>query len=224
MAAVEGRGRGELAAALIEAARFFHAECLVDSHGGNVSSRMPEDGGGEEGGGEGGARLGAGEESGGARAASMLITATGAMLGRLAPTDLVEVPLDGGTAPGARAPSSDTATHLAIYREHPGVRAVLHGHPGCTIALSLDAGRDAIEPLDLEGRHFLGRVPVIDVEWATQAEAVAEALHETPVVVTRGHGPYARGDDPWDALRLVSALEKSARVMLLARGGAPTPR
>ena len=210
MAAVEGRGRGELAAALIEAARFFHAECLVDSHGGNVSSRVPEDGGGEE--------------SGGARAASMLITATGAMLGRLAPTDLVEVPLDGGTAPGARAPSSDTATHLAIYREHPGVRAVLHGHPGCTIALSLDAGRDAIEPLDLEGRHFLGRVPVIDVEWATQAEAVAEALHETPVVVTRGHGPYARGDDPWDALRLVSALEKSARVMLLARGGAPTPR
>ena len=103
------------------------------------------------------------------------------------------------------------------------MQAVLHGHPACTIALSLDAGRDAIEPLDLEGRHFLGRVPVIDVEWATQGEAVAEALREAPVVVTRGHGPYARGADPWDALRIISALEKSARVMLLARGGPPLP-
>ncbi len=64
-------------------------------------------------------------------------------------------------------------------------------------------------------------MPVIDVEWATQAEAVAEALREAPVVVTRGHGPYARGRDPWDALRVLSALEKSARVMLLARGAQP---
>jgi ribulose-5-phosphate 4-epimerase/fuculose-1-phosphate aldolase len=155
----------------------------------------------------------------------MLITATGSMLGQLTPRELVEVPLAGKPAsdPGAPAPSSDTATHLAIYRAFPDAHAVLHGHPACTIALSLDAGRDAIDPFDLEGRNFLGRVPVIDVEWAEQAEAVAEALREAPVVVTRGHGPYARGADPWDALRLVSALEKSARVILLARGGPSLP-
>jgi L-fuculose-phosphate aldolase len=210
MAATDALRRSELRTALIEAGRFFHAESLVDSHGGNVSSRVAE---GSDDGGEG------------APATSMLITATGAMLGRLAPAELVEVPLSGAaaSATGARAPSSDTATHLAVYRAHPDANAVLHGHPACTIALSLDDGRDAIEPLDLEGRHFLGRVPVIDVEWAEQAEAVAEALREASVVVTRGHGPYARGDDPWDALRLISALEKSARVMLLARGGVPLP-
>ena len=205
MATLDGRRRDELLAPLIEAGRFFHAEALVDSHGGNSSSR--------------------GAERGRHAPASMLITATGSMLGRLTPHELVEVPLAGESTsePGARAPSSDTATHLAIYRAFPDVQAVLHGHPACTIALSLDAGRDAIEPLDLEGRHFLGRVPVIDVEWATQGEAVAEALREAPVVVTRGHGPYARGADPWDALRIISALEKSARVMLLARGGPPLP-
>jgi L-fuculose-phosphate aldolase len=205
MATLDGRRRDELVAPLIEAGRFFHAEGLVDSHGGNISSR--------------------GAEAGEHATASMRITATGSMLGRLTPRELVEVSLaeEPASEPGAPAPSSDTATHVAIYRAFPDAQSVLHGHPAGTIALSLDAGRDAIEPLDLEGRHFLGRVPVIDVEWATQAEAVAEALREAPVVVTRGHGPYARGADPWDALRIISALEKSARVMLLARGRPPLP-
>ncbi len=39
MAALDDRGRSELLATLIEAGRFFHAESLVDSHGGNLSSR-----------------------------------------------------------------------------------------------------------------------------------------------------------------------------------------
>ena len=138
----------------------------MTSHGGNLSAR----------------RL-----RGGA-----LISATGAMLGRLSQQLLVAV--DAGGAPleaGSPAPSSDTAIHLAIYEAHPDAGAVLHAHPAHAVALAFE--RAAIEPANLEGWLFLGGVQVLDVAWEASAEPVAEALRECPVVVVRGHGSYARG-------------------------------
>lgn len=175
------------ARALIEAAADCRAEGLVTSHGGNLSARR--------------ARGGA------------LISATGAMLGRLTPERLVAV--DGAGAPrdpAAPAPSSDTAVHLAIYEACAGAGAVLHAHPAHAVALAF--GRDAIEPANLEGRLFLGRVPVIDA--GREAAPVAAALREHPIAVVRGHGSYARGEDAWDALRVTSTLEEAARILLLS--------
>lgn len=180
------------------------AHGLLTSHGGNASVRRP---------------------AGGA-----LITRTGAMLGRLTPRDLVVVDAQGRpledmdtdertategipvTAPG---PSSDTAIHLAIYDELPEARAVLHTHPVYATARAF--GVPTIEPINLEAVLFLGRVPVVIAEWTGSAAPVAEALRECPIVVVRGHGAYARGRDPWDALRVTSTLEEAARI--LARAG-----
>jgi glycerate kinase len=175
--------------ALIEAGEELRRDGLVTSHGGNLSARR--------------ARGGA------------LISATGAMLGRLTSELLVAVDANGAARdPEAPAPSSDSAVHLAIYEAHPEAGAVLHAHPVHAVALAFD--RDAIEPANLEGRLFLGRVPVLDVEWEASAEPVAEALRECPVVVVRGHGSYARGVDVWDALRVTSALEEAARMLALS--------
>lgn len=185
------RGAPAWTEALIEAGRDLYAHGLVTSHGGNLSLRRP---------------------AGGA-----LISATGAMLGRLTPAQLVAV--DGSGEPlgaGAPPPSSDTAIHLAIYEEHPEAGAVLHAHPVHAIALSLASDATAIEPANLEGRLFLERVPVLDAEWERSARPVAEALRACPVVVVRGHGSYARGTDIWDALRVTSTLEEAAHVLTLA--------
>lgn len=176
------------------------AHGLLTSHGGNASVRRP---------------------AGGA-----LITRTGAMLSRLTPRDLVVVdaqgtPLD--EAPHDEAtdderlagPSSDTAIHLAIYDALRETEAVLHTHPVYATARAF--GVPTIEPINLEAVLFLGRVPVVVAEWTGSAAPVAEALRECPIVVVRGHGAYARGRDPWDALRVTSALEEAARI--LARAG-----
>ena len=179
---------------LIEAGAYCRQDGLVTSHGGNLSAR----------------RL-----RGGA-----LISATGAMLGRLTPQLLVAVDAAGAPpgaasrAAGSPAPSSDTAIHVAIYEAHPEAGAVLHAHPAHALALAFE--RDAIEPANLEGRLFLGRVPVLDVAWEASAEPVAEALRACPVVVVRGHGSYARGVDVWDALRVTSTLEEAARLLVLS--------
>ena len=181
-------GRADPAPALIEVGADCWSSGLVTSHGGNLS-----------------ARLGRGA----------LISATGAMLGRLTGSRLVAVGMDGRRVNDeAPAPSADTAIHLAIYAAYADAGAVLHAHPVHAVALAFE--REAIEPANLEGRLFLGRVPVIEAEWERSAEPVARALAECPVVVVRGHGSYARGADPWEALRVTSSLEEAARILWLA--------
>ncbi len=131
----------------------------------------------------------------------LLITRTGAMLGRISEGDLLTVAAD-GSSPGE--PSMDTEVHRAVY-EATGAGAVLHAHPRHAIALSLVA--DALEPADAEGRLRLGLVPVVE------PERIAKALRKAPIVLARGHGSYARGDDLWQALQWTSVLEESAEIV-----------
>ena len=174
---------------LIEVGKDLRADGLVTSHGGNVSGRRTRGG--------------------------AVISATGAMLGRLTDDLLVAVEASGEPRDGdAPAPSSDTAVHLAIYQACADAGAVVHAHPVHAIALAY--GRDAIDPANLEGRLFLGSVPVVEAEWETSAQPVADALREHPIVVVRGHGSYARGTDVWDALRVTSTLEEAARILTLS--------
>ena len=156
---------------------------LVSSHGGNMSVRLPD--------------------------GALLITRTGAMLGRLDEGDLVTVATD-DTSEGQ--PSMDTEVHRAVYAASQA-GAVLHAHPRHAIALSLLT--DAVEPVDAEGKLRLGSVPVVE------GEQVAEALRDRPVVLARGHGSYARGDDLWQALQWTSVLEESAQVLYLLRSLRP---
>ena len=161
------------------AGRMLWEAGLVSSHGGNISVRLPDGG--------------------------LLVTRTGAMLGRLGDGDLVTVTAHGSSR---GEPSMDTALHRAVY-EVSGAQAVLHAHPRHAIALSL--AMDVVEPADAEGRLRLGAVPVVE------AEGVAEALRDAPIVMARGHGSYARGDDLWQALQWTSVLEESAQVLWLLR-------
>ena len=47
---------------------------------------------------------------------------------RMRPSDMVVVDLDGKTAEGTLRPSSDLATHLALYRAFPSIGGVVHTH------------------------------------------------------------------------------------------------
>ena len=136
---------------LIEAGRDLYVSALVTSHGGNLSLRRPEGG--------------------------ALISATGAMLGRLSPRDLVAVDGSGERVErDAPAPSSNTAIHLAIYAAHRGAGAVLHAHPVHAIARTLSSDAGAIEPVNFEGQLFLPRVPVLAAGAEEREGEIAEAL------------------------------------------------
>lgn len=138
---------------------------------------------------------------------TIIITRHSSMLGRLDGSDLTRLAV--GSLDGQPEPSMDTPIHQAIYAATQA-GAVIHAHPRYAIALSLLG--ENIEPLDLEGRHHLGVVPVVK-----DAQEIASALRQSKIVVLAGHGSYARGDDLWQALQWTSVLEESAQVIYLRR-------
>lgn len=153
----------------------------------------------------------------------MWITRTGAPLGHIDAEDLSYVHPGGGHT--GLPPSSDTILHATVFALS-GAQAVAHGHPQHAVAITFED--DRFVPPDFEGQHHLKEVPVIDND-DRAVERMALELRSRPVVILRGHGAYARGQDLWEALHWIMALEESARIAWLKRqwdaaGGAEPSR
>ncbi len=144
----------------------------------------------------------------------IFVTPTGACADTLTPEELVVCTLD---APGAGA-SLDTPLHLAVYRQNPAARAVIHSHGPHAIAITLN-GRD-FRPPDFEGQLYFPTVPVVTIPFdryvADSPALVAALLARHPVAVVRGHGVYAWGSDLNQAYKWSCSLELSAKTALLA--------
>ncbi len=158
---------------------------LTTSHGGNVSVRHQ---------------------------GKMLVTAHFAMLARLQPDDLVEVPLREEPDNITSDASKDVALHQLIYKFTPA-GAVIHAHPAHAVAMSLTT--DIIAPQDLEGTVFLREIPVVAA--AEASVRIPQILQTHVAVVVRGHGSYAVGRTLNEALAYTSALGLSCEVAYLTR-------
>jgi L-fuculose-phosphate aldolase len=141
----------------------------------------------------------------------MWITGTNTMLGHLQERDIAFVRADGGYE--GPPPSSDTVLHATVYAISEA-QAVVHAHPRHAIALSFEG--DEFVPGDLEGELHLRDVPVVEAG-PRQVEQIASGLRERRVVLLRGHGAYARGNDLWEALHWMTALEESAHIAVIRR-------
>jgi len=185
----EGLGRNMLDEATFSAFRDIGRDLflrgLVSSHAGNLSVRTR---------------------------ATIWITRTGSMLGRITHEDVIEV---GQVGPGpldSRA-SSELAVHRAIYGA-TGAGAVIHAHPPYATLLSML--QNELLPVDLEGYRVLGRVLVKNTGKAKaagapeSAGAVSEALKEHRIVLAKGHGSFARGETLEAAYMATSSLEASS--------------
>lgn len=145
--------------------------------------------------------------------------------------DIVIVDLQGEVVEGALRPSSDTATHLALYRRYPSLGGVVHTHSTHATAWA-QAGR-AIPALGTtHADYFLGDIPCtralteeeVQGEYELNTGRViietlkdGEPLH-TPGVVVYQHGPFAWGKDAHDAVHNAVVMEEVARMAWIARG------
>jgi len=168
-----------------------------------------------------------GNASGVDRAAGVLvIKPSGVPYDQLLPEHLVVVSLeDGRVVEGELRPSSDTPTHLALYRRYPEIGGVVHTHSTAATAWA-QAGR-AIPPLGTtHADHFHGPVPVTrqmrEAEVAGEYEAetgaviietldgLALSAAEMPAALVASHGPFTWGRDAQDAADNATALEAVA--------------
>jgi L-ribulose-5-phosphate 4-epimerase len=156
----------------------------------------------------------------------MVIKPSGVPYDKLRPEDLVAVAVDDGRVLGGELrPSSDTPTHLSLYRRYPEVGGVVHTHSTAATAWA-QAGRP-IPPLGTtHADHFHGAVPVSrqlseaevagDYEAATGAvivealEAAGLSAAEMPAVLVASHGPFTWGPDAAAAVDNAVVLETVA--------------
>jgi L-ribulose-5-phosphate 4-epimerase len=158
----------------------------------------------------------------------------------LSPKDIVLVGLDGRVVEGRLRPSSDTPTHLALYRAFPTIGGVVHAHSA--YATMFAQARREIPCLGTtHADHFYGPVPVTrlltkgeveaDYEGATGAVIVERFAGldpaGVPAVLVAGHGPFAWGRSPEEAVENAQTLEFVARTALgtlvLSPGRSPLP-
>jgi L-ribulose-5-phosphate 4-epimerase len=150
---------------------------------------------------------------------------------------MVVVDLDSGeVVEGARRPSSDTPTHLVLYREFEEVGGIVHTHsPGATAWAQ--AGRDLPCLGTTHADHFHGAVPATRRLTADEiagryeertGEAIAETFTvrgldplETPAALVASHGPFAWGADVEAAVENAVALEVVATLAVNTLALAP---
>ena len=160
------------------------------------------------------------------------------------PDDLVAVSIaDGSVADGRLRPSSDTPTHLELYRRFPSIGGVVHTH-SIEAAAFAQAAQDIPCLGTTHADHFAGPVPVTrpltdpeidgDYEAATGvviAETIAALGLEDPLampaILVAGHGPFTWGRTAMEAASNAAAVElvaaMAARTLALVPDASPLP-
>lgn len=151
--------------------------------------------------------------------------------------DIVVVDLDGKPVDGRLKPSSDTPTHLEIYRAFPETGGVVHTHSTYATAWA-QAGRDLPNIGTTHADYFAGAIPCTrdmteaevngDYEKATGAVIVERfrldrlnPVH-TPGALVRNHGPFAWGKSPDEAVHNAVVMEQVAKMAYIAYGINPS--
>ena len=155
----------------------------------------------------------------------------------LEPSHMVVVDLDGSVLEGELKPSSDTATHLVLYRSFGSAAGITHTHsPYCT--MFAQARREIRCFGTTHADHFFGAVPVTRAltaeEVATDYEkmtgcVIVERFGNVdpvamPAVLVAGHAPFTWGASPSASVKNAVALEAVAKMAIGTRwvdGDAP---
>jgi L-ribulose-5-phosphate 4-epimerase len=156
---------------------------------------------------------------------AVAIRPSGVSCSRLRARDMVIVDLDGRILEGSLNPSSDMATHVALYRGFPEIGGIAHSH--CEHAVMFAQANCEIPCLGTtHADYFNGPVPVTRLLSEAEVEENYE-LHtgraiidrfenleplEIPGVLVAGHGPFVWDRSPDTAVKNMLVLEKVAQM------------
>lgn len=150
--------------------------------------------------------------------------------------DLVVVDLEGKVREGHRKPSSDTATHLALYRAFADIGGVVHTHSR-NATIWAQAGQPIPALGTTHADYFYGDIPCTrpmseaeiagDYEGET-GKVIIETFNQAgrdpqqvPGVLVYSHGPFAWGKSAADAVHNAVVLEEVAIMAMATRQLAP---
>lgn len=139
--------------------------------------------------------------------------------------DMVVVDLDGNVIEGTLRPSSDTPTHLAIYRHFPEVGGVVHTHSTYATAWAQaglpipNIGTTHADTFhcDIPCTEEMSSRQIAEAYEASTGDIIADTFEgmdpmHTPAVLVRHHGPFTWGRNAADAVHNAVVLEEVARM------------
>lgn len=141
--------------------------------------------------------------------------------------DMVVMDLQGNKVEGTYKPSSDTATHLEIYKAFPEIGGIVHTHSSYATSWA-QAGRSIPCYGTTHADYIYGEVPCLR---SLTKEEIEEAYEENtghlivsefqrmkkdpmavPAVLCKNHGPFVWGTDAMDAVHNAVVLEEVAKM------------
>ncbi len=143
--------------------------------------------------------------------------------------DMVVVDLDGNVVEGSLRPSSDTPTHLALYKAFPEIGGVVHTHSTYATAWA-QAGVDLPNIGTTHADYFHNAIPCtpdmtkeeVEGDYELETGNVIVKRFEgmnpmhTPGVLVKNHGPFAWGKNPHDAVHNAVVMEQVAKMASIA--------
>jgi L-ribulose-5-phosphate 4-epimerase len=147
------------------------------------------------------------------------IKPSGVMYEDLVAEDMVVLDLDGKVIEGDKKPSSDTASHLYIYRHRPDVFGVVHTHSSYATAFAA-IGKPIPVYLTAQADEFGGPIPcggfaLIGGEQIGQV--VVESIGPSPAIILKNHGVFTIGSSGKNAVKSAVMVEDVCRTIWLAR-------
>jgi L-ribulose-5-phosphate 4-epimerase len=136
----------------------------------------------------------------------------------LTPESMVILDLNGNIIEGEKQPSSDTSSHIYIYRHRPDVNGVVHTHSNYATAFAA-IGKPIPVYLTAHADEFGGPIPcggfaLIGGEQI--GKIVVDTIGTSSVVLLKNHGVFAVGTSGLTALKAAVMVEDIARTVWLA--------
>lgn len=160
----------------------------------------------------------------------VVIKPSGVEYNELTPEKMVVVDLDGNIVEGDLNPSSDTPTHVYLYRQFENIGGIVHTHS--THATAFAQARMPIEAYGTtHADYFYGAIPCTRELTAVETrdnyeintgKVIAEAFKllkpdAIPGVVVANHGPFAWGKNAAEAVHNAVVLEEVAKMAILMK-------
>lgn len=158
-----------------------------------------------------------------------VIKPSGVEYDKLRPEDMVVMDLDGNKVEGRYNPSSDTATHLELYKAFPEIGGVVHTHSSYATSFA-QAGRDIPCYGTTHADYIYGPVPCLRCLTKEEIDSAYEEntgllivnefnrmgkdIMSVPACLCKNHGPFAWGKDCFDAVHNAVVLEEVAKMAM----------
>jgi L-ribulose-5-phosphate 4-epimerase len=160
-------------------------------------------------------------------AAVVAIKPSGVPYDELDPDKMVLLDLDANIIEGNLRPSSDTPTHLELYRNFKAIGGICHAH-SANATMWAQACREIPCFGTTHADYFYGPIPVTEVMKVNEIKSDYELNTgkvivkrfagmnpmETPAVLVANHGPFTWGKTPADAVEAAVVLEQIATMAL----------